>query len=282
MFAGKGGGFLSRLTNPRDDQIERWSGKDATLGTNYDDDHGRGDNNDEMNGKRSLDEFKTCKWILEGHESAVTSVTIFREYILSGSEDGKIKGWSLTNRDCLFTLTAHTESVTCLITSSDGQLLVSSSLDQKIKGWSLDTHQCLFTLEGHEKGVCSVVLAHHKNKTIVISGSADRTIKGWDVTDSSCLFTLFGHTEKINALTLLPDDRIASASDDSTIKVWNLNSHECAFTLTGHQCGVSSVTLSSSSDQQQGKYLLSGSDDQTIKVWCVATRACIFTFTDDN
>jgi WD40 repeat protein len=276
------GGILSRLTNPQHHQVERWSINDVDFGTDYDE-NGKDGDDEGGRGKRSPKECNICEWILNGHESPVLCVIIFGELFISGSEDGKIKGWSITKRNCHFTILAHTEAVTSLVASPEGKFFVSSSLDKKVKGWNLENFQPLFQLEGHLEGVCSVIISHQKNKIIVISGSVDRTIKGWDVThptsssSSTCLFTFQGHTEKINALVLLSDENIASTSDDSTVKVWNIKTQECLFTLFGHQCGVSSV---SSSDH--GKYLISGSDDQTVKVWCVATRACIFTFHDDK
>ncbi|MCD8542598.1 MAG: protein kinase, partial [Gammaproteobacteria bacterium] len=54
------------------------------------------------------------------------------------------------------------------------------------------------------------------------SGSLDHTIKLWDVAGGSCVATLSGHQYAVNALTFLPDGRLASGSVDNTIKLWDV------------------------------------------------------------
>ena len=76
--------------------------------------------------------------------------------------------------------------------------------------------------------------------------------------------TLKGHNTFVNALTVLPDGRLASCSSDRTLKVWDLSrpkGQECVATLRGHTSAVILVTL-----LPDGR-LVSCSADKTIKVW---------------
>src|SRR5437667_298998 len=84
--------------------------------------------------------------------------------------------------------------------------------------------------------------------------------------------TLSGGSYSVNALTVLPDGRLASGSFDTTIKLWDIESGTCAATLSGHSYYVDALTV-----LPDGR-LASGSSDKTIKLWDIRTGACTTTF----
>jgi WD40 repeat protein len=55
----------------------------------------------------------------------------------------------------------------------------------------------------------------------VVSGSDDRTLRVWDLARGLAVQVLEGHTLPVNALAVLPDDRVVSGSDDRTLRVWD-------------------------------------------------------------
>ncbi len=95
---------------------------------------------------------------------------------------------------------------------------------------------------------------------------------GWRPSSASLLAseallrTLIGHTDRICALAVLPDGRLASGSGDHTIKLWNPASGACVATFEGHSSSVNALAV-----LPDGR-LASGSDDPTIKLWDPATR----------
>ena len=77
----------------------------------------------------------------------------------------------------LRTLTGHTDYVTSVAFSPDGQTLASGSWDHTIKLWNLTTGQEVRTLTGHTDIVRSV--AFSPDGQTLASGSDDHTIKIW-------------------------------------------------------------------------------------------------------
>lgn len=82
-----------------------------------------------------------------------------------------------------------------------------------------------------------------------------------------------GHTDKVNAVALSPDRRLAlSGSDDRTVKLWDVATGRVMRDFIGHSDKVSAVAFS-----PDGRLALSGSRDQTLKLWDVATGALVRT-----
>ncbi len=173
----------------------------------------------------------------------------------------------------LRTLTGHTNGVTSVALSADGQTLASGSNDRTIKVWNLSTGKEVRTLTGHTNGVTSVALS--ADGQTLASGSNDRTIRVWNLSTGKEVGTLTGHRNGVWSLAMSADGRtLVSGAYDKTIKVWNLSTGIEVRTLKGHTNGVKSVALSA-----DGQTLVSGSNDATIKVWNLSTGKEVRTLT---
>lgn len=77
--------------------------------------------------------------IFSGHQGTITSVAANPdgERIISASEDGTLKEWSLTNGKLIRTLRAHTGRVYAVRITPDGSRAVSAATDNTVKVWSL-------------------------------------------------------------------------------------------------------------------------------------------------
>jgi WD40 repeat protein len=122
---------------------------------------------------------------------------------------------------CLQTLESHTNGVTSVAFSPDGQTLASGSWDSTIKLWDALTGALRSTLEGHTDGVTSV--AFSPDGQTLASGSDDSTIKLWDASTGALRNTLKGHKDWVTLVAFSPDGQtLASGSHDSTIKLWDI------------------------------------------------------------
>jgi len=78
---------------------------------------------------------------------------------------------------------------------------------------------------------------------------------------------LEGHTDRVQALCLLPDGRLASCSSDNTIRLWDVSSGAETARLDGRTGGVLALCL-----LPDGR-LASGSHDNTIRLWDMSSGA---------
>ena len=121
------------------------------------------------------------------------------------------------------TLSGHTGSVTSVVFSSDGRLIVSGSNDTTVKLWDVQTGGVIKTFYGHTGWVQSVSIS--ADQTRIASGCDDNTICLWDVITRECLYTI-EQEAPVCHVSFSPIDPqfIISISN----KVWqlNINSHQ--------------------------------------------------------
>ncbi|AFZ21799.1 protein kinase domain-containing protein [Allocoleopsis franciscana] len=172
------------------------------------------------------------------------------------------------------TLMGHSQRVSSIAISSDGQLIASGSEDKTIKVWNLGTGQLLRTLTGHSEGIRSAAIS--PDGKWLASGGDDKTIKLWNLDTGKLLRTLTGHSDIVQSVTISPDGKlIASGSNDKTVKLWNLETGQEIRTLTGFSYFVVSVAIS-----PDGQTLVSGADK--IYLWHLPTGNLISTISDPS
>lgn len=86
--------------------------------------------------------------LLQGHTDAISVLAVAdSKWLMSSSDDGTVRLWSLHLWECVHTFAGHTRAVTAL--SVDSQRIVSGSYDHSIRLW--DRFQTLSKLESREK-----------------------------------------------------------------------------------------------------------------------------------
>ncbi|CAO2657559.1 Nn.00g036850.m01.CDS01 [Neocucurbitaria sp. VM-36] len=184
--------------------------------------------------------------------------------LLSGRE----KDWSA----CRITLEGHSDSITAVTFSPDGQLVASSSTDKSVRVWELSTGICRSMLTGHTDSVEAT--AFSPDGLLLATASFDETIQIWDTRTWSRLATLEGHSHGVSAVAFAPDftsgnQLIVSGSYDKTVKLWDISKEYHCTTLEGHTGSVLAVAVS-----PDGQVIASASNDLTIRLWDRATASC--------
>src|SRR6267142_1723959 len=100
---------------------------------------------------------------------------------------------TLAQKPELVVQTGHSDLISFVAFSSDGQVLASSSYDKTIKLWEVATGREIRTLEGHSAPVKTIAVSN--DGKMLASGSYDRTIKLWDTSRGQELRTLKGHSD---------------------------------------------------------------------------------------
>ena len=162
----------------------------------------------------------------------------------------------------------HTDFVSSVAFSPDGQILASASQDGTIRLWDTHTAQFKTLLIGHTENVNGI--AFSPDGQTLASVSRDTTIRLWDPHTGQHKTTLRAHSGfgyiGFNSVAFSPDGQIlATGGDyysDFAIRLWNLDNEQNIRTLTGHTGQITSVAFS-----PDGQTLASGSEDKTIRLW---------------
>ena len=182
-----------------------------------------------------------CLNIFTGHSNQILCLKVLPEassikdcrLLVSGSIDHSIKIWNLYSNatECLFTLTGHYESVTCLDYQVSKENLISGSEDMTLRVWELSDRMgtCKRVIEAHNDIVTCVRCFRRDNVEFIASGSHDFTIEIYD-SGGDNLRTLIGHKHFVCEIELnTACDRLISASSDKTLLIWDLLTYECLF-----------------------------------------------------
>ena len=190
---------------------------------------------------------------IPAHFKKVNCVLVSKEFIISGSQEGSIKVFNYYTCEAVRVLEGHSDSVNSLSRSKN--FLVSGSRDGLVIVWNWELAEVVHRMQGHKGWVLSVGIS----KNCVVSGGRDETIRVWS--QGNHLKTLEGHKGWVKSLCVSKDCRfLVSGSKDSTIKIWDFE--ECVKTLIGHASCVNVVLLT-----RDCRFVLSGSKDGTIRIW---------------
>lgn len=218
-----------------------------------------------------------CAKTLKGHSDWITCMVEIRDdRIMSGSEDGKIKLWSLAESKCLSEFKEHSDAVLDMIQFTDTKA-ISVSRDKDIKMFTFGNMKEITTININQPFccICSV------SDTLIAVGGGDNAIRVFNLSDENDIpecEILEGHKNQVSVIKLIDEEKslYASGSTDMTIKIWNFNKKELITTLEGHTGPINSLLL------LKNGLLASGSDDYTIKLWNLITNKNELTFQEIN
>ncbi|XP_063163187.1 transcription initiation factor TFIID subunit 5 [Candoia aspera] len=201
--------------------------------------------------------------ILYGHSGPVygASFSPDRNYLLSSSEDGTIRLWSLLTFSCLVGYKGHNYPVWDTQFSPYGYYFVSGGHDRVARLWATDHYQPLRIFAGHLADVTCT--RFHPNSNYIATGSADRTVRLWDVLNGNCVRIFTGHKGPVHSLAFSPNGRfLATGATDGRVLLWDIGHGLMVGELKGHSDTIYALKFS-----RDGEILASGSMDNTVRLW---------------
>ena len=235
--------------------------------------------------KKPIREFK--------HGNYVHSVAISHDgKVATCGDEPIVRIWNINDGSLIAELKGpkgHTDSVTDVAFSNDGQRVVTSSYDMTARLWDVQTGKHLQTLFGHTWWVWAAAFSPDGRRVVTV-GQDERAIV-WEVDKDETYSTykrkteFIGHAGPVYAVAFSPDGkRVVTGGNDHLLLIWDpdrvappdigrIIAQESvqkseATPLKGHKAGVRSVSFSF-----DGRLILSGSDDNTVKVWDATTGA---------
>ncbi|KAJ7104150.1 ribosome biogenesis protein Sqt1 [Mycena belliarum] len=154
----------------------------------------------------------------------------------SGGEDDLGYIWDITDGEVIVKLTGHTDSVTSVAWSADGEMIATGGMDGKIRIWrrvgkeNYRTWEFLTQLEGPDE---VMFLRWHPKGSVLLAGSNDSTLWLWQLPSGSTMQVFAGHTGAVQCGEFTPDGkRIVTACADGILIFWDPRSPSPLFKLT--------------------------------------------------
>ncbi|XP_064457745.1 E3 ubiquitin-protein ligase COP1-like isoform X2 [Ornithodoros turicata] len=160
--------------------------------------------------------------VFQEHEKRCWSVDFNKvdtKLIASGSDDAKVKLWSVAQDHSITSLEAKA-NVCCVKFNPESRFhLALGSADHCVHYYDLrNTKQPLGVFKGHKKAVSYVKFL---NPTELVSASTDSQLKMWNINNPSCLRSFKGHLNEKNFVGLATDgDYVACGSENNALYIY--------------------------------------------------------------
>ncbi|PIA61622.1 hypothetical protein AQUCO_00300858v1 [Aquilegia coerulea] len=201
-----------------------------------------------------------------------SSVPDVSDYLFTGSRDGTLKRWALSEdaATCSATFESHVDWVNDALLAGNNTL-VSCSSDTTLKTWNcLSDGVCTRTLHQHSDYVTCLAAAE-KNSNVIASGGLGGEVFIWDL--EAALVPVSKSTDVkeddspngiiASSNSGLPITSLRSISSSSNISLHTTQSHGYSpVAAKGHKESVYALAMNDS-----GTLLVSGGTEKVVRVW---------------
>ncbi|MFZ4813058.1 MAG: protein kinase domain-containing protein [Phototrophicaceae bacterium] len=194
---------------------------------------------------------------------------------------GTIRLWDVESGQLIRRLIGHTDVLTTLDFSPDGQTLLSGGWDRTVRQWDVNTGVQINRFNLHGDRITTVRFSPDGGYALSASGRASGTVIDTrafrlDLARRDLVDVLQGHDDWVWTAAYSPDgNTIATGSGDlnvgnrdNTVRLWDTQTGEQVATLNGHTHTVSAVAF-----HPTEPILASSSWDGTVILWDLTSRA---------
>ena len=188
--------------------------------------------------------------------------------IVEGSRRGgnHVRVWDVASGEMLGSFDGHTDLITTVAFSQNGEMVASGSWDKTVRVWDVKTGEALFVLKGHTEDIADIEFCF--DDSAVVTTAADNSVRFWELETGTEVITWNPPVETyFTAIAITPDHATcATASEYNSIDIWDLQAGEVVHTLEGHTLPPGVLKFN-----DDGTRLLSGSPDRSVRIWDVET-----------
>lgn len=120
---------------------------------------------------------------------------------------------------------SHSQAITAMSLSGNGQFLATASWDRSIRLWNMKTGEQIrqFRIKNNKHRLLTFALALSYNGDQLLSGGDDNSVYLWSTDTGQPIAQYSGHQDRITSIAFSGDEKyIFSGSRDKTIKRWLL------------------------------------------------------------
>lgn len=181
--------------------------------------------------------------------------------LASASKDCTVRIWDIISYQCLFVLSSHMASVTCVKWGGSG-LVYSGSQDRTIRVWRAKDGALCRTLQGHGHWINTLAL---NTDYVLRTGPYDPSSANLvyrEITETAQELSQLAH-QRYNNFTKGEPEILISGSDDFTLFMWKPEKDKKHINrMTGHQNLINDVKFS-----PDMRLVASASFDKSVKIW---------------
>ncbi|MBE9203156.1 DnaJ domain-containing protein [Synechocystis salina LEGE 06099] len=198
--------------------------------------------------------------------------------VFGARSDCQIIGWDLQSQDILLGFCglgsnrSHGDTINCLASSPDGNVLASGSDDGLARLWIPATRKWKKTFNGYKVPIRAVTFGADEKQLVV--GYEDGSIVIWETNNGQNHSPLGNHDQAIVDLIVMKESNfLVSASKEGTIKIWNLEEKKCWQSFQTNQANLLGISVNLVSK------IIATATNQEVKLWQWQTWQCLQTLT---
>ncbi|KAJ8974650.1 hypothetical protein NQ317_019887 [Molorchus minor] len=185
------------------------------------------------------------------------SLKFHRDWIALGCGGlGQLLVWEWQSETYVMKQQGHSNNMSCVAYSTDGQLIATGGEDGKVKLWNVHSGFCFITFSEHSNAISAITFSG--NKKFVVSASLDGTVRAYDVIRYRN-FRTFTSTRPVQFSCVATDSSgefVAAGGQDILKSIYEI--------LAGHEGPVSDLVFS---PIITSTILASVSWDKTLRIW---------------